>query len=99
MASPFGQTAAPAPVPTAVATAQPPAPQQIQEYSAYEKNGLQITLRPRVSAARPGLVLVTARFEATGLAAITGINFQAAVPKAYLALNIKTKVVDARPRF
>ena len=99
MESPFGQTAAPAPVPTAVVAARPPAPQQTQEYAAYEKNGLQITRRPQVSAAQPGLVLVTAQFEVTGLAAITGINFQAAVPKACLALNIKTKVVDARPPF
>lgn len=99
MASLFGQTAAPAPASTAVAATQPPAPQQTPGYAAYEKNGLQITLRPQVSAARPGLVLVTARFDATGVAAITGINFQAAVPKACLALNIKTKVADARPPF
>ena len=99
MASPFGQTAAPAPAPTALATARPPAPQQTQGYAAYEKNGLQITLRPQVYAARPGLVLVTARLEATGLAAITKINFQVAVPKACLSLNIKRKVADARPPF
>ena len=99
MASLFGQTAAPAPAPTAVAVAQPPAPQQTQGYTAYEKNGLQITLRPQVSAARPGVVLVTARFESTGATAITGINFQAAVPKACLVLNIETKVADARPPF
>src|SRR5258706_15485090 len=99
MASLFGNTAAPAPAPTAVAGAQPPAPQQTQGYTAYEKNGLQVPLRPQVSAARPGVVLVTARFEATGAAAITAINFQAAVPKACLALNIETKAADARPPF
>jgi AP-1 complex subunit gamma-1 len=87
MASLFGQTAAPAPAPTPVAAAQPPAPQQAQGYTAYEKNGLQITLRPQVSAARPGVVLVTARFDATGVAAVTGINFQAAVPKVCPALD------------
>jgi len=97
MASLFGQTAAPAPAPapTPIAAAQPP--HQTQGYTAYEKHGLQVTLRPQVSAARPGLVLVTARFEATGAAAITGISFQAAVPKACLMLNVGTTVADVRP--
>jgi len=101
MASLFGPTAAPAPAPAPmpVAAAQPSAPQQAQGYTAYDKNGLQVTLRPQVSAARPGVVLVTARFEATGVAAITGINFQAAVPKVCLALNVGMKVADARPPF
>lgn len=99
MASLFGQTASPAPAPTPVAAAQPPAPQQVQGYTAYEKNGLLVTLRPQVSAARPGLVLVSARFEVPGVAAITGINFQAAVPKVCLALNVGMKVANARPSF
>jgi AP-1 complex subunit gamma-1 len=86
MASLFGQSAtpAPAPAPVPVTATQPAAPQQAQGYTAYDKNGLKASLRPQVSAARPGVVLVTARFEATGTAAITGINFQAAVPKAGL---------------
>ena len=94
LASLFGQTAAPVPAPaSAPATAvQPPASQQqAQTYTAYEKNGLKVSLRPQVSATRPGVVLVTARFEATGVAAITGINFQAAVPKACLAFQLRNE--------
>jgi AP-1 complex subunit gamma-1 len=91
LASLFSQPAAPArapaPAPAPVAAAQPPAPQQAQGYTAYEKNGLKASLRPQVSASRPGVVLITARFEATGAASVTGINFQAAVPKVCPALD------------
>ena len=89
MASLFDQTPAPAPAPAPATAAQPPvAQQQAHGYIAYEKNGLQVFLRPQVSAARPGVVLVTARFEATGATHFTGINFQAAVPKACLAFSL-----------
>jgi len=94
LASLFGQTAAPvpAPAPAPATAAQPPASQQqAQGYTAYEKNGLKVSLRPQVSAARPGVVLVTARFEATGVATVTGINFQAAVPKACLAFKLRNE--------
>lgn len=98
MASLFGQTPAPAPTPTPATAAQSPAPQQqAQGYIAYDKNGLKISLRPQVSAARPGVVLVTARFDVTGAAPVAGINFQAAVPKACLAFSFRTKVADTRP--
>ena len=44
-------------------------------YTAYETNRLKVSLRPQVSAARPSVVLVTARSEATGSTAVTRINF------------------------
>src|SRR5258706_16424758 len=54
MASLFGNTAAPAPAPTAVAGAQPPAPQQTQGYTAYEKNALKETHLQQLSVSLPG---------------------------------------------
>lgn len=50
-------------------------------YVAYNKNSLKITLHPQVSAQRPGVVLVTARFEVAGSTPAQSVNFQAAVPK------------------
>lgn len=50
-------------------------------YVAYDKNSLKITLNPQVSAQRPGVVLITARFEVAGSVPAQGVNFQAAVPK------------------
>lgn len=55
-------------------------PQQ-QNYSAYDQKGLRVTLTPNVNPARPEIVNITARFEATSSTAITSVNFQAAVPK------------------
>ena len=48
----------------------------------YEKNGLKITLTPTTNPARPEIVNITARFTATG-ANVSGVNFQAAVPKTH----------------
>lgn len=63
--------------------AQAPAPaQDAGGYTAYDKNGLKITLTPRTSPAKPGLVLILARFQVAGGSAATGISFQAAVPKS-----------------
>jgi len=58
-------------------------------YVAYDKNSLKITLHPQVSAQRPGVVLVTARFEVNGVHPALGVNFQAAVPKVSLARGTK----------
>lgn len=69
--------------------AQAPAPgppvssaPKLTSYTAYEKNGLKITLTPQTSAAAPGTVMILARFQVTGASAATGISFQAAVPKS-----------------
>jgi AP-1 complex subunit gamma-1 len=56
--------------------------QKSSGYVAYNKNLLKITLHPQVSAQRPGVVLITARFEVSGVQPAEGVNFQAAVPKA-----------------
>lgn len=67
----------PAPQPT-----QPPAAPRLTSYTAYTKNELKITLTPQTSAARPGVVNIMARFQVTGSNVASGLNFQAAVPKA-----------------
>jgi len=76
--------------PTAVLqAASPPQPttttappqQRLTAYPAYEKNDLKITLTPQTSAAKPGVVMILARFQVSGSEAATGLSFQAAVPK------------------
>jgi AP-1 complex subunit gamma-1 len=86
-ASPFDVLGgAPAPTLFASTSTSPPAPraapaQKSPGYIAYNKNSLKITLHPQVSAQRPGVVLITARFEVSGVQPAEGVNFQAAVPK------------------
>ncbi|KAF6761647.1 gamma-adaptin [Ephemerocybe angulata] len=63
------------------ATPATPSVRKLTEYSAYEKNGLRVTLTPQTSAAKPGIVMILARFQTTG-PSVTGISFQAAVPKS-----------------
>ncbi|KAF5388661.1 hypothetical protein D9757_004778 [Collybiopsis confluens] len=72
---PQSQSPAPA-VPVA-----PEAP-RLASYTAYEKNSLKITLTPQTSAAKPGVVMILARFQVSGGAPATGLTFQAAVPKS-----------------
>lgn len=73
--SPPPTTRSPPPAPAA---ARPPQAPQLQSYTAYEKNGLKITLTPKVSA-QPGVVQILARF--TSASPVEGVNFQVAVPK------------------
>lgn len=66
----------------------PPQPQEatvsrLTSYTAYDKNELKITLTPQTSAARPGIVNILAKFQTSGTS-VTGLNFQAAVPKVNL---------------
>jgi len=74
------QPPAPAPAP-APPSAAPPAP-RLTPYTVYDKNGLRITLTPQTSPARPGVVMILARFQASGTTSATGLSFQAAVPKS-----------------
>jgi AP-1 complex subunit gamma-1 len=53
-------------------------------YTAYDKNELKVTLTPQTSAAKPGVVMILARFQVSGPNPATGLNFQAAVPKVRL---------------
>ncbi len=75
-----GMSSQPAP---AASQPAPPATQksQLQSYTAYEKNGLKITLTPKTSPTQPGMVQILARFTCTGSDLVQGVNFQAAVPK------------------
>ncbi|KDQ30081.1 hypothetical protein PLEOSDRAFT_1053480 [Pleurotus ostreatus PC15] len=60
---------------------QPPAP-RLTAYTACDKNELQITLTPQTSAAKPGMVMILAKFQVSGSNVVTNMNFQAAVPKS-----------------
>ncbi|KAI0629306.1 Adaptor protein complex AP-1 gamma subunit [Trametes polyzona] len=81
-----------APSAAAAASPSPPVPQAASPppaaapatpgYTAYDKNELRITLTPQTSPTRPGLVRIIAHFVATGANPLTGLNFQAAVPKS-----------------
>lgn len=59
-----------------------PATSHLTSYTAYDRNELKITLTPQTSPTRPGVVLILARFQVTGGNAVTGLTFQAAVPKS-----------------
>jgi len=67
----------------AVSTPVQPPQQKLTAYPAYEKNGLRITLTPQPLTARPGVVMILARFQVTGSNIATNLNFQAAVPKVF----------------
>ena len=71
-------TAIPAAPPAAAVVKTAP---RLTAYTAYEKNDLKITLTPQASAAKPGIVMVLAKFTVQNSSGASGINFQAAVPK------------------
>ncbi|KAI0792148.1 gamma-adaptin [Abortiporus biennis] len=80
-------TAASPPPPTTTASPPPaaaaaPAVPHLSGYPAYDKNELKITLTPQTSPQRPGAVIVLARFAVTGSTPVSGLTFQAAVPKS-----------------
>ncbi|KAI0058983.1 gamma-adaptin [Artomyces pyxidatus] len=87
--------ASPAPAPPKPA-APPPQP-KLPSYTAYSKNDLTITLTPQPSATRPGVVDVLARFQATGSAPATGLNFQVAVPKTQQLQMLPMSHPDVSP--
>ena len=66
--------------PTPAVAAQP----RLTSYTAYDKNDIKITLTPQTSAARPGVVMILARFQVSGSEPATGLSFQAAVPKVWV---------------
>ncbi|TCD63708.1 clathrin associated protein complex large subunit [Steccherinum ochraceum] len=76
--------------------AQPPTP-RLTAYPAYEKHDLKITLTPQTSAQRPGVVNILARFQATGSAPISALNFQAAVPKSQQLQMLPISSPDVAP--
>lgn len=56
-------------------------PPQPQSYTAYEQNGLRLSFIPNKDPAKPNVVNISAQFTATTGSPISGVNFQAAVPK------------------
>ncbi|SJL03521.1 probable AP-1 complex subunit gamma-1 [Armillaria ostoyae] len=70
------------PPPQAPVPQPQPAASHLTSYTAYDRNELKITLTPQTSPTRPGVVLILARFQVTGGNAVTGLTFQAAVPKS-----------------
>ncbi|ORX36765.1 adaptin N terminal region-domain-containing protein [Kockovaella imperatae] len=72
-------TPPPATSSTPAAPASAPVKPQLQSYPAYDKNGLKITLTPRVSPTQPGVVQILAKF--TAAEQVESVNFQVAVPK------------------
>ncbi|KAH7924286.1 Adaptor protein complex AP-1 gamma subunit [Leucogyrophana mollusca] len=70
---------------------------RLASYTAYDKNELKITLTPQTSAARPGVVKILARFQVTGSTAISGLNFQAAVPKSQQLQMLPMSNPDVQP--
>jgi len=75
---------------------QPPAP-RLTSYTAYEKNELKITLTPQTSAAKPGVVVILARFQVTSGVSVTDLNFQAAVPKSQQLQMLPMSNPDVHP--
>ncbi len=79
MLSAMSSSSAPKAAPPASAPA--PSRPQLQAYTAYEKNGLKITLTPKASPAQPGMVQILVKFVTTEDVPVENVNFQAAVPK------------------
>lgn len=76
---PQTQTSPPPPKPS-----QAPPASRLTAYTVYEQNELKVTLTPQTSPAKPGIIMIQARFQVTGGSPAAGINFQAAVPKVRL---------------
>ena len=68
----------PSSTPTPVVSTKPHA---LETATAYESNGLKITLTPSKDPTKPNILLILARFTATAGEIIEGVSFQAAVPK------------------
>ncbi|KAI0720900.1 Adaptor protein complex AP-1 gamma subunit [Fomitopsis betulina] len=83
------QTQTPPPQP-----AQPAQP-RLTAYPAYDKNELRIMLTPQVP--KPGVVNILARFQVSGSTAVTGLNFQAAVPKSQQLQMLPMSNPDVHP--
>lgn len=60
----------------------PPPKPTSQAYTAYDRNGLRISLTPSTNAARPEIVNILITFDSSATSAIENVNFQAAVPKS-----------------
>ncbi len=95
------------PPPSLFATSTSPPPSQpapapslprLASYTAYDKNQLKITLTPQTSAAKPGIVLIQARFQVTGGGAAENVTFQAAVPKVRIIVLAEMLMLSSSSR-
>lgn len=77
----FSQSPSSTPAPVAAR------PHALEIATAYESNGLKITLTPSKDPSKPNILLILAKFTATGGEMIEGVSFQAAVPKVSLSLR------------
>jgi AP-1 complex subunit gamma-1 len=59
----------------------PPSAGAPTPYTAYEKNGLKVTLTPRASPTQAGVIQILAKFTSLDGGVIKNVNFQAAVPR------------------
>ncbi|KAI0821603.1 gamma-adaptin [Irpex lacteus] len=74
-----------------------PAPPKLTAYPAYDKNELRISLTPQTNPQRPGVVNILARFQVTGSTPVTGLTFQAAVPKSQQLQMLPMSNADVHP--
>lgn len=74
--APKPPTPAPAPTPSSSSSSS-----ALRPYTAYEKQGLKITLTPKPNPNRPDIINILAEFTSTATADITNVSLQAAVPK------------------
>ncbi|KAJ7583135.1 adaptin N terminal region-domain-containing protein [Mycena floridula] len=80
-----------------VAPSQPPAAKRPVEYTAYDNKELKVTLSPKTSPTKPGVVLIEARFQVTGSNPAIGLTFQAAVPKTQQLTMMPMSQPDVNP--
>jgi len=76
---------------------QAPAAPRLTPYTAYDKNELKVTLTPQTVAGRPGVINILARFQIAGGNPVTGLNFQAAVPKSQQLQMLPMSSPDVNP--
>lgn len=79
----FSSLSSTAPAPSPAPKPAPPVKSAPTPFDAYNSNGLTITLTPVRDASNPLVVNILARF--TSSVEVTGVNFQAAVPKVSIA--------------
>ncbi|KAF7982596.1 hypothetical protein HWV62_27618 [Athelia sp. TMB] len=82
---------------TQAAPPQPAPAKQLTAYPAYDKNELRISLTPQANPQRPGVVNILARFQVAGGTPVTGLNFQAAVPKSQQLQMLPMSSPDINP--
>lgn len=76
-------------IPSAAPRTSPPA--ATAALTAYDSNGLKITLTPSKDPSKANVLNILARFEANGGVLVEGVSFQAAVPKVRGAVSFRSR--------